>query len=278
MRTLLKLIKLDIKKGFKFCKLKYLLSFLALTALAILSIAYYQKTNSNPNLGDTLIYLLSGITFYEPDPQRNIPFEIPNTWLVVFLLCSYLTLEYPFEDLDGQGEISVLVCGSKTKWWLSKCIWIVLTTISYFLLLALAASIATMIAGGALSLEVKPETLQGIKEYSSNLIEAPWNTPFLFLSIIIVSCAINLIQLFASIIIKPLPAFGAIAVLYILSAYFSDPLLLGEYLLTARNAVFVENGYSPFMGLILSIALALWAIIFSTLYFKQSDLITRGES
>ncbi len=277
MKTLLMLISLDLKKGFKFCKLKFLVAFLALAALSLVCIFYFEGADS-PSLGDTLIYLLTGITFYEPDPQRNIPFTIPNTWLVVFLFCSYITLEYPFEDLDGQGEISVLVCGSKAKWWLSKCIWVVLTTISYFIVLLLAAALATLITSGTLSLDVRPETLQGIKEFESNLIEAPWNTPLLLMSVIAVSCSINLIQLFASIAIKPLPAFGAIATLYILSAYFSNPLFPGEYLLAARSSVFVENGYSASLGLVLSFALGLWAVISSTLYFKQTDLMDRGES
>lgn len=277
MKTLLTLISLDLKKGFKFCKLKLSLAFMALLILALLCISYFEGPDYL-SLGDTLIYLLSGITFYEPDPQRDFPFTIPNTWLVVFLLCSYITLEYPFEDLEGQGEISVLVSGSKTKWWLSKCIWVVLATISYLLVLMLAAALGTLIANGSLSLEVHPETLQGIKEFENNLVEAPWNMPVLLLAVIVVSCSINLIQLFASIVVKPLPAFGAIATLYILSAYFSNPLLLGEYLIAARSTVFVENGYPPSLGLALSFALSLWAIICSTLYFKQTDLMDRGES
>lgn len=277
MNTLLTLIKLDLKKGFKFCKLKLFLAFIALLILALLCISYFEGPDYL-SLGDTLIYLLSGITFYEPDPQRDFPFTIPNTWLVVFLLCSYITLEYPFEDLEGQGEISVLVSGSKTKWWLSKCIWVVLATISYLLVLMLAAALGTLIANGSLSLEVHPETLQGIKEFENNLVEAPWNMPVLLLSVIVVSCSFNLIQLFASIVVKPLPAFGAIATLYILSAYFSNPLLLGEYLIAARSTVFVENGYPTSLGLALSFTLSLWAVISSTLYFKQTDLMNRGES
>ncbi len=277
MRTFLRLVAQDMNKGFRACFVKYLFALAALTALSALSL-YCSKGTTVPGIGDALVSLLTGITFYDPDPQRNTPFVVPNTWLLVFLLCSYITLEYPFQDLEGQGEISVLMCGSKTKWWLSKCIWVIFATAVYFILIAVAITVATIIAQGTISTEIHAEILTNTAQYYSGLAESPWNIPPLLLSMFMCACAINLIQLFASLAIKPLPAFGATAVLYILSAYFANPLLLGEYLMMARSATFVSNGYSPLLGVALAGATGFWAVIFGTLYFRQTDLMNRGES
>lgn len=277
MNTFLRLVRLDIVKGARAIWKRLIVVTLVLVALAVISVLYYGG-NLKPTLGDTFLFTLSGIDFYEPDPQRGTPFQIPTTWIIVFLMSAFLTLDYPMEDKNNQGDLAILACGSRTKWWLSKCVWVVLVTIFYFVLIMGALLISTVILGGTLSLNVSETTPKLTTQFETGLTEAPWDLIPLIVSGLLVTCSINLLQLAGSLLIKPLPMFGATTSLYMLSAYFDNPLLLGEYLMAARNDIFVTSGVDPLFGTALALCLAVWGVVHSTLYFKESDLMSRGES
>lgn len=281
MKTVLLLLHLDLRKGLDSCKYKFMGILCAAIILSLLSsLRYMALSGSNLDtltLGDSFIFLLCGTDAYSPDPQRTEPFSMPNAWLMICLLGAFLTLEYPQEDIDTSGEISILLGGSRTSWWLSKCLWVITTTSLFAIEIVIALSISTLILGGTLSIDVCGAAIERTNVFA-DAIQGPWNTGLMAFTYFVAICSLNLIQLALSLVIKPIPSFGVTGLILLSSAYFANPLLPGEYLMSARSSLFVSDGFSPEFGIALNTVLALWAIVFSLIYFKQTDLMPRDDS
>ena len=71
-------------------------------------------------MGNLLICYFQGKKPYSP--EYGDPFVFPASWMVLFLLCSFLTLDYPFHNLNGHGVQVVTRMRSRRVWWASKCI------------------------------------------------------------------------------------------------------------------------------------------------------------
>ena len=83
-------------------------------SLASLEISQYTY-------GDYLLYIFGGMREYIPAPGK--PFQIPYIWLINHIGILYFTLHYMHDDLEGFGQQMILRSGSRTGWWLSKCVW-----------------------------------------------------------------------------------------------------------------------------------------------------------
>lgn len=281
MRKTLLLFQLDFRKGLRSCKHKMIGIMIAVITLSLLSTSM-RMASSGPSidtltLGDSFTFLLCGISIYSPDAQRSEPFVMPDAWLMVMLLGVFLTLEYPQEDIECSGETSILLGGSRTSWWLSKCLWVLTMTTLFAIEVVIGLSVSTLLLGGTLSPEVSGAALQRAL-FFVNAIQGPWNVSLMMLTYFVALCSLSLIQLALSLVIKPIPSFGVTGLILLASAYFSNPLLPGEYLMSARSSLFVSRGFSPEFGIALNLALAIWAVVFSLIYFKQSDLMPRDDT
>ena len=78
-------------------------------------------------MGNLLICYFQGKKPYSP--EYGDPFVFPASWMVLFLLCSFLTLDYPFHNLNGHGVQVVTRMRSRRVWWASKCIWVAVATL-----------------------------------------------------------------------------------------------------------------------------------------------------
>ena len=84
--------------------------------------------------GDYWFYVYGGMQKYVPGPGNT--FQVPIIWMVVFILPAFLLLNYPVKDMQHMGTQMMVRIGGRTRWWLSKCMWNVLATVLYHVLLA----------------------------------------------------------------------------------------------------------------------------------------------
>ena len=90
--------------------------------------------------------------------------------------------------------------------------------------------------------------------------------------------ALLILQLTVSLLLNPAAGFFTTTALLLASAYYTSPLLLGNYLMTARLNIALTNGLLPANGVVLSLSLILICILVGGFIFTRQDIMGRKES
>lgn len=75
----------------------------------------------------------------------------PGLWFVVTGGCLYLNLDYLPKDLTQTGTQIILRCGSRVRWFLSKCLWNLLSCCVYSFIAGMTVAAFTHLSGGSLT-------------------------------------------------------------------------------------------------------------------------------
>ena len=99
--------------------------------------------------------------------------------------------------------------------------------------------------------------------------------------VLLLPCAMSallILQLTVSLLFNPAAGFLTTTALLLASAYYTSPLLLGNYLMTARLNIALTNGLLPADGVVLSLSLILICILLGGFIFTRRDIMGRKES
>ncbi len=276
-----KLLWYDLKNGFRSTWRRYGAA-LALFCIMFLSFCmvmtgYNVKANLEVeipiNMGNALMYAFGGMAEFIPDGSNQ--FEFPVFWMLTYLLLAYITLYYPFDDLDESGQNILIRSRGRGMWWLSKCVWNLLSVLAFFLLAWAVFALGCLLAGGSLSMELNPEViaLVGVQpdyEVPATLIPQTLLLPLL------VMMGLNLLQMTLSLFIKPFYSFMVIAAILLLSAYYLSPFCIGNYAMPLRSHLLLSNGVGLNTGMLISVILIAVSVMVGGLVFRKRDIL-KGE-
>ncbi len=228
--------------------------------------------SSKATLGDMLAYVFQGKTPYNPEDKES--FSIPFGYLLPNLYLAYLIGNYPVKDLLGTGQQILLRTQTRARWWLSKCAWCAGTVLAFYLV-GYAVMLVLTAAGGELSLRLTPElgNLHGM--YTEDPSSMAW-LPSAFVLPIATSLALSMLQLGLMMLIKPVGAYIAVAVIVSASAYFYTPLLIGNYSMLLRSVHFMPGGLGFWLPLMADIAITLISAAAGLLAFRRYDILDKA--
>ncbi len=216
-----------------------------------------------PTYGDCLLYIFGGIKIYKYDPNESIQF--PALWLLVFLLCLQLTTIYPEKEQRDFGLQILVRSHSRQKWLFAKEIWIICSCVTYFAIAHLVILLSCLVSGCSISLQLN-EYLPLIAPIEGNdVLGRDSNKYFLVIMVLLpmVMIALENMQLFLSLSIRPSLAFVVIAAYLLLYAYFPIPLFIGHYGMVCRSNFLSRSGVDFFEG-------CLYSFTFTLLFFFAS--------
>lgn len=205
-------------------------------------------------------------------------FPIPFAWILVMGSCLYLNLDYFLMDLSLTGQQIIIRCKSRVKWFLSKCIWNILSTTLYFALIWLTALIFGCCIGSTASLKPTPVVLQNAFGLAFPPEVSIWQAlmvgillPFFTLS------ALNLLQMSLCIFTKPIASFMLCVEILLLSVYVPNDFVLGNGAMTIRSEYVTNNGSSPVICLMTSCAIIALCVAVGTWRFSRLDILPSDE-
>lgn len=269
-----KKIKQDIQYGIVKRFIKFLPFFFFCLAVSIL---FYQNavqlTESVPTFTDHLLYLFKGMPVRQTESHE--PFKVPYIWLFFNLYIAYLIGNYPQNELKGIGTSLLLRLQSRKIWWLSKCVWNVLTvSICYFLIFLSVFSICLFTGG--LSLSATPQIQQIFSQIQlSHASEHALLLYVIFLPIL-TSIAVSLFQMSFSFIVSPLFSYVCIITMYILSAYYAK-LPFGNFSMLLRSRLFYAQGYGLSTALLFDGGLIILSVIIGFWRFKKYNILNKSD-
>lgn len=221
-----------------------------------------------------LFYLFQGKEAFSS--ELGNAFVFPVVWLFIFLLSAYITLDYPFQNLNEQG-IQVITRMRKRKlWWLSKCAWVGCCTVLHFALCYLAVAIFCIIFGIDISLQYA--------EYVNADVLDMWLEQCTGVQVIILvlilpvmtSIAINIFQLCMGFFFEKIYCFLFISVVLFASTYFQTPWAIGNFAMIKRSCCCVENGMRLTDGLFINSTIIVIGILFGCIMIKHFDILKKS--
>lgn len=273
-----KCLKYDLKCGLLKEYKKYIV---AIGLFIIIGFDFFIKMSDiEITVPDYLFYLFFGMEEYVPSPGNK--FRFPALWVAVILYVSYITLYYPYKDLNGYGKNILLNTQSKKTWYLSKCMWVTVSTITYFLIGLVVLSLFAIISGAEITADVSSKVVIKFIPFITTEQNLFYNdaiyykvTILHFVLPVVICVMNNLLQLFLSLFIKPFFSFIFTVSYTIASAYYLKSFMLGNYAMIARSNIFIDNGVNFTDGLLISLGVILIVIISGTVLFSKQDILNK---
>ncbi len=273
---LFKCFRYDFKCGIIGEYKKYIISTIL---FLIIGIDFYFKDVAE-SFGDFLFYFFYGMEEFIPSPGAK--FRFPALWIAVMVFVSYITLYYPYRDMNGYGKSILISSGNKKLWFLSKSLWVMASTFIYFLLAFIVLLLVAVLSGAKVDFSVCSSTIMKLIPYittQENLFYengAFYNVSIIhFLTPVFISVSINLFQMVLSLFIKPFYSFTVTVSYLIAGAYYMNPLLIGNFAMIGRSNIFLSNGMNFNIGLIISMVIIAIVICLGIFIFSKQDILNK---
>jgi len=176
--------------------------FLLLNAALYQNAAFSELGIESLSLGDYFISTFAGINgFYYLDEKA---FIVPVRWLAIILPILYYTLNYPYNHLPGIGKHVLVLLENRWNWWLTKCFWVFLSVLLYFLIGLVVTIVWVLLTNGTLTLDVSPGVPALLGFDPEILLQPPWATIEFIAITFLMILALCQLQMALALVIKPI--------------------------------------------------------------------------
>ncbi len=271
----IKTIKFDLKYGI--LKKWYLFVIYAFFVFLVL----FQFSNTLKNfeisqftLGDCYMCFFSGIKEYIPTPNETL--KIPYMWLLCFLFVCYFTVHYMHDDLSGIGQQIILRCKTRKIWWLSKCFWNLCFVFLCFAIINVTVLLFAVINKCEMTFNITESTGIFLEFYGMKPCDT-WNLGVLQTIILpfAACCAVSLLQMLISLLIRPLVAYIISVVVFFAGIYKLSPWLIGNYAMILRFDNVAFKGVDTIFGLILCVVTIAFCVFGGMIFFRKHNILGR---
>lgn len=271
--------KYDLKIGFR----KNIMCLLAAAAIVVTAgISFYFQILDEKSAGlelprnlnsmDYFLHIFEGMRPF--DQFSDDKFQLPITWFLFNMILFYFTGKYPYSEIYNNHGANVLMKGgSRKKWFLSKWAWSIVCVLLYYFVAYIVVAIFCLAAKIPISFDIKPLEYQNLLSpvFKCTRID----TIKVMVLPIISSIAAVSVQLVISLVTSPFMGFMFMAVLYISSAYYFSPFLIGNFSMLARNSIFCINGIEIIHAVIILTVIIILSLAAGIWIFLRQDIMER---
>ena len=224
------------------------------------------------NSMDYFLHVFEGLKPF--DMRGDEKFQLPITWFLINMILFYFTGKYPYSEIYNNHGANVLMRGgSRNRWFLSKWMWSLVCVMVYYFVAYIFVLLFCIVAQIPISFSIQPIDYQDLLVPVMDCTK--FDTVKLIILPIISSMAAVSIQLVISLIVNPLLGFMFMAILYITSAYYFSPLLIGNCSMFARNSIFYIGGITFRQAVIVSLIMVLLSLSIGLFVFHRRDIMGR---
>lgn len=278
-RTSLQYCVHDVGNGLTQNRGKFLLAIGMYIVSTVMFLREFQSygpllDSSNISLLDILIYYNKGMGVF--DSLSGEPFVLPLFWISQTVLIAFVVSYYPVEDLSSYG-VNVLVRSQKRwLWWLSKCVWVITAVLFFYGLGVFIAFLFTLPFGAPFEFP-DTQTVLLISALDITDCNLPMHLGSLMIPIVI-SMALSLTQVSLSLFIGPTYSFVALMCYVFASVFFFSPLLIADYSMLLRNALFYPGGIQALNAFVVGGVVALVSIMLGIARINRIDIVSKNSN
>lgn len=280
----IKILKFDIKNGI--IKRAWLFVIVFVFFLLADFILFMQRMNMGIDnlkiieqkltIGDMLLYATGGAKHFVV--EDGTAFSYPILWMLVILIISFINLRYPADNLCGFGRHILILSGSRRAWWISKCVWQMLSVCIYYFIMLLAAASFALFTGADYSLNINEFLPRLFMLDLRELAPLPWNIVLPILLHIFAVYVLCMLQMLLSFYIRPLMSFFIISAILLFSVFFSSPLLIGNLAMPLRTEnIAINEPISLGLGFVLCLSLCVAIFVIGSIKVNRMDILTKED-
>lgn len=262
----IKLFRHDFRSGllrWRYCAAVFLFAMPCFQSWIAMSNANYS--------GSWMDYMLGCFKGLAPLVSMD-SFEFPIHWFLIMAGCLFLNLDYPLNDLTEAGQQVIIRSVSRKSWFLSKCVWNLLSCLIYILLGALTALAFSLFAGGGSGLVNTPAVCENVLHlYGAKTLTAGQTLIVTVGLPLLTLMALNMLQMTLCLLIKPVFSFLICICLLIVSLFINSPYALGNGAMAVRNGMLMEGAQEPSSTVLFCIAVIGICIIIGIIRFNRMD-------
>lgn len=261
---LLKILQYDIKYGVIKKRSFYLLGVLIATISCVqlsnnlASLKLTENIHGNGSMIDYWIYLMQGKDDYEF--SVGVFYEFPQLWILIYIFYLISTCMHPYTDLFGMGSQFIVRFRSRETWWVSKSIWIMLSSLLYFFVIFFSIILFSF----AFKIPITFNPTWYVMEGFGNQGFSDCNIVELFVIVlfqpVLLAGTLGMMQMFFSLKLHPLISFSICSSLLIISTYKRSYFLVGNLGMPLRMSKIAGEGLS--MGVSISLLISILIVCF----------------
>lgn len=186
--------------------------------------------------------------------------------------CLFLNLDYPLNDLTEAGQQVIIRSVRKSGWFLSKCLWNLLSCVVYVLLGTLMALGFTVVAGGEIRLTNTPGACDAVLQlYGTKALDAGQALTVAVILPTLTLMALNMLQMVLCLLVKPVFSFLICVCLLVVALFINSPYVLGNGAIASRSGVLLEQGLDPVAASLFCVAAIAVIVAVGVIRFDRMD-------
>lgn len=222
--------------------------------------------DANASFGNYLVVWLKGIPVIERVEEGG-NFTVPVELLVLQIGYFLFLIQYVGKNLKENGCYIFLKIKKRYFWWLSKCIWVVISTVVYYgIVFGIIAFFS--IVDNKLFFEPTSGIWIGDIHYELNL----FCIVLTFVLPLLASISQGVTLILSELIISPVLSLVICCGWNIASIFWSNPILIGNYQMLCRNRYFSgEGNISLTSGIIVCAVICMTTFLLGYCYIKNYE-------
>lgn len=229
----------------------------------------YELSQSVPTLADCWCLHFGGMMY----PVISLPPMIDYIWIVGYLYLAVFIAYYPFRDLQGFGRQIILHSRRITLWWFGKCVWTAAAILAYCVSACIGMAAVTAAFGG-FCFEPNLESIYVLNPIRIEKVFTAGDLLNHALLLPVILLAVYLLELFISLLTKPIFGIMSTALILIGTMFSASPYFPFQGMMFIRtDAVLLENGANTGYCAAVCCAVSAALIAAGAFYMKRKDLL-----
>ena len=274
---LTKIIRYDCICGFRY----NLKTFIIAVMFVILNCAMFKVFSSwaietgldyECTFMDYLIYFFKGVAAID---LNNGSFDIPVIFLGLQIIIACMVGYYPFDDIYGYGKQVFIRVDKKSRWWLSKCFWVLMTVLCTYVLIYAAIFIFCLCSKDSISLSYSSELVWNMDNQFIGLISKGNIMLYTFVMPVMYSLMISFVQVTFSMLTGPVISFLIVMIYDILGILLTHSTLLANYTMILRDEMVSGAAIQPMVGIVIMTVIMLVSIILGVFVINRKEIFEK---
>ena len=278
MKRFIKLIKYDIKMGSISNAVKIAIFEILCIGICLIGrnvMSEYEGQNVGVSIGDYVCFVLGG-------PKHIIngdltTYTIPVLWLIIQVMIAYISGYYTVRDLHTYGQQILDSVRTRSKWWISKCIWNVVMVISMYLMIYATIVLVALLSGAKTSMQLTTEIV--MSACNINMRNGTFFEEMIILLVMpmVASIALSMLQTTVALMTSPIIGFIFSQSIVFLSTIFEYKFLISNYGMLSHNKVSCGSNIVYSEGVIICLAVFVISYMIGYLYFSRCNILSKGQ-
>lgn len=272
-------LRYDLKNG---CAVNFKKYLIVLCMTSAFCFDYYIRYHSfciansisaPSSLADYVFYIFAGKEEYKPTIGES--FSFPSVWTLLFVFVMFMTLIYPFKDLNGFGKFVLMNTRSRKIWWYSKCCWIIVTMAIVNIIILSVITVFGLLTKASFSGEVSGCCIAVANNKFDYYMYKDFHIGLKLLLPFFVMTAMSMLQMTISLAVKPNVSFMLTVAHLISAAFYKTPFLFANYTMLLRSDTVAESGLSASQGILLTVLVTAVSMIIGSIVFSRRDILNK---